>query len=392
MRSPLPNNPYSPKFLMKLRVKWVVIGLVAALLAAGAARTLSSRQAQKSALQAQQLAQKTQVPVVLNANDLTDASTVELTQGLSISGPLRAVNSAMVKARVAGELQGLTVREGDFVKAGQIIARIDPTETQARLRQAQQQAESAKAQVTLAQRSVDNNNALVTQGFISKNALESSDATLAGAQASFQAAQAAVDVAFKSQGDTVLRAPIAGQIAQRLAQPGERVAVDARIVEIVDLSALELETALNPADAMAVQVGQTAQLRIEGAADATPARVVRISPSAAAGSRAVLAYLSLASTANLRQGLFAQGTLVTGQTTALALALNAVRTDKPQPYVQLVVNNQVTHQTVTLGQRGEFQGQTMIEVAGVTPGAVVIRGAVGTLREGTPVTLAAGAQ
>lgn len=392
MRSPLPNNPYSPKFLMKLRVKWVVIGLVAALLAAGAARTLSSRQAQKSALQAQQLAQKTQVPVVLNANDLTDASTVELTQGLSISGPLRAVNSAMVKARVAGELQGLTVREGDFVKAGQIIARIDPTETQARLRQAQQQAESAKAQVTLAQRSVDNNNALVTQGFISKNALESSDATLAGAQASFQAAQAAVDVAIKSQGDTVLRAPIAGQIAQRLAQPGERVAVDARIVEIVDLSALELETALNPADAMAVQVGQTAQLRIEGAADATPARVVRISPSAAAGSRAVLAYLSLASTANLRQGLFAQGTLVTGQTTALALALNAVRTDKPQPYVQLVVNNQVTHQTVTLGQRGEFQGQTMIEVAGVTPGAVVIRGAVGTLREGTPVTLAAGAQ
>lgn len=376
---------------MKLRVKWVVIGLVAALLAAGAARTLSSRQAQKAALQAQQLAQKTQVSVALNPGDLTAATTVELTQGLAIAGPLRAVNSAMVKARVAGELQNLTVREGDFVKAGQVIARIDPTETQARARQAQQQAESAKAQVTLAQRSVDNNNALVTQGFISKNALDSSAATLAGAQANFQAAQAAVDVATKSLGDTVLRAPIAGQVAQRLAQTGERVSIDARIVEIVDLSALELEAALNAADAMAVKVGQIAALRIEGAADAVPARVVRINPSAAAGSRSIQVYLSLASTANLRQGLFAQGTLITGQTTALALALDAVRTDKPQPYVQLVVDKQVTHQTVTLGQRGEFQGQMMVEVSGIASGAVVIRGSIGTLREGTPVALAVGA-
>ena len=306
---------------MKLRVKWVVIGLVAALLAAGAARTLSSRQSQKTALQAQQLAQKTQVPVVLNPSDLMQAASVELSQGLTISGPLKAINSAMVKARVAGELQGLSVREGDFVKAGQIIARIDPTETQARVRQAQQQAESAKAQVTLAQRSFDNNNALVSQGFISKTALESSTATLTGAQANYQAAQAAVDVALKALGDTVLRTPIAGQIAQRLAQPGERVSIEARIVEIVDLNALELEAALNAADAVTIKVGQTAQLHIEGAADTTPARVVRINPSAAAGSRAVLAYLSLASTANLRQGLFAQGTLVTGQTTALALPL-----------------------------------------------------------------------
>jgi RND family efflux transporter MFP subunit len=377
---------------MKLRVKWVVIGLVAALLVAGAMRTLSSRQTQKAALQAQQVAQKKQVPVVLNPADLVQAASLELSQGLAISGPLRAVNSAMVKARVAGELRGLSVREGDFVKAGQVIARIDPTETQARVRQAQQQAESAKTQVALAQRSVDNNSALVTQGFISKNALESSAATLAGAQANFRAAQANVDVAAKSQGDTVLRAPIAGQIAQRLAQPGERVAIDTRIVEIVDLNALELEAALSAAEAMAVKVGQTAQLHIEGANEATSARVVRINPSVAAGSRAVLAYLSLASTDNLRQGLFTQGTLITGQTMALALPLSAVRTDKPQPYVQLVVNNQVAHQTVTLGQRGGFQGQMMAEITGVEPGAMVIRGAVGTLREGTPVTLAAGAK
>jgi RND family efflux transporter MFP subunit len=386
------NISLSFKSQMKSQVKWVIIGLVAVLLAAGAARTLSSRQAQKTALQAQQRAQKTQVPVALHPNDLVQAALLELSQGLVISGPLRAVNSAMVKARVAGELQGLTVREGDFVKAGQVIARIDPLESQARVRQAQQQAESAKAQVVMAQRSWDNNNSLVTQGFISKNALESSASTLAGAQANFQAAQAVVDVATKSLGDTVFRAPIAGQVAQRLAQTGERLSVDTRIVEIVDLSAMELEAALNAGDAMAVKVGQTAQLRVEGATEVLTARVARINPSAAAGSRAVLVYLSLASGANLRQGLFAQGTLITGQASVLALPLNAVRTDKPQPYVQVVIDNRVTHQTVALGLRGEFKGQAMLEITGIEPGAVVINGAAGTLREGTPVTLTASAQ
>ena len=377
--------------MMKLRVKWLVIGLLTVLLVAGAARTLYSRQAQKTALAAQQLAQKSQVPIVLHANDLVQAAMLELNQGRAISGPLKAVNSAMVKARVAGELQGLTVREGDFVTAGQIIARIDPTETQARLRQAQQQAQAAQAQVTTAQRSFDNNNALVAQGFISKNALESSAATLAGAQASFLAAKATVDITAKSLNDTVLRAPLAGQVAQRLAQPGERVAVEARLVEIVDVSALELEAALDGADSLAVQVGQTAQLRVEGAPDALTARVVRINPSAAPGSRAVMVYLSLQSSTNLRQGLFAQGTLKTGQATAVALPLSAIRTDKPQPYVQLVKDRQVHHQTVLMGARGDHQGQSMVGITGIEAGTVVISGTAGSLREGTPVTLASGA-
>ena len=369
---------------MKRWIKWIAIVVILGLVAAGALRALSARKAQKEAMAAQS-GQQTQATVELLPSDQVRVRLVDLPQILTLSGPLKAVNSAIVKARVPGELQGLLLREGDAVKAGDTIARIDSTEYQARVRQAQQLAESAKAQVDIARRSFDNNRSLVAQGFISKTAQESSTSALAGAEASYRAAQAGVDVANKSLDDTVVRAPIAGLVAQRLAQPGERVAVDARIVEIVDLSRLELEASFNAADSLQVQTGQVALLTVEGASKPLTAKVVRINPSATAGSRAVLAYLAVEANPGLRQGLFAQGSLQTGLSRTLAVPLSTVRTDKPAPYVQVVDKGQVTHQTVSMGARGELDGQAMVAVQGVAEGTTVLVGSVGALRAGTPV-------
>ncbi len=378
---------------MKRWMKWGIAALVVVLLASGVLRALSARKAQQEAVAAA-AAGKAQAVVELAAGDVVQARTLELAQGLPISGTLKAVNSAAVKARVAGELQGLTVREGDAVKAGQVVARIDPSEYQSRMRQAQQQASSAKAQVDIAQRQFDNNKALVDQGFISKTALDTSQANLNAAQANYNAALAAVDVTRKSMDDTVLRAPISGIVSQRLAQPGERVGIDAKIIEIVDLSRLELEASLSPADSVDVRVGQTATLQIEGTAQgsagrAITAHVVRINPSAQSGSRSVLAYLGIDNAPNLRQGLFAQGTLGTTRISALAVPLRSVRTDKPVPYVQLVENSRVVHKPVETGARGAVGSETMVAVKGLAENAVVIGGSVGALREGTAVKFTA---
>ena len=375
---------------MKPWLKWAIFALVVVLLASAVLRALSARKTQQAAVAAQ-ATQRTETVFELGAADVVQVKTRELAQGLPISGALRAVDSAFVKARVAGELQDLSVREGDAVKAGQIIARIDSTESQARLRQGQQQAEAARAQVDIARRNVDNNRALVAQGFISGTALDTSTANLAAAQASYRAAQAGAEITAKSMSDTVLRAPIAGLISQRLAQPGERVAVDARIVEIVNLSRLELEATLSAGESLQARVGQRAQLQIEGAARPVSAKVVRINPSALAGSRAVLVYLAMEPIPGLRQGLYAQGTLGTGQQRALALPMHAVRTDKPLPYVQLVVSNRIRHQRVELGERGEAEGQTMVTVKGLPENATVIAGSVGALRDGSAVNLKTGA-
>ena len=379
---------------MKRWTKWanLVVALAVVMLVAwGALRAITARRDQKLAL-ATATAAKEQRAVELAPTDVVRLENRNILQGLPVSGAIRAVNSAVIKARVPGELRELTVREGDFVKAGQIIARIDASEYQLRVQQASEQAASAKAQVEVVQRQYENNKALVAQGFISKTALDTSQANLDAAQSTYKAALAGTDVARKSVADTVLRSPISGQVSQRLAQPGERVGVEARIVEIVDLRELELEATLGAAESVDVRVGQTAELQIEGVGQPVTARVVRINPSAQAGSRSVLAYLSLTtpeSAPALRQGLFVRGSLGTARASVLALPVSAVRTDKPAPYVQAVENGFVVHKAVTLGQRGSAGAETVVGIKGLADNALVIRGNIGALREGTRVDFTA---
>lgn len=373
---------------MKKTVRLLILaGAIGAVVLVGM-RVMTTRKAQQAtALSA---------PTTNDVLEFADSDKVEvkpkaLQLGLPISGSLRAVRSALIKARVAGELMDLQVREGDPVKAGQVLARIDPTEYQRRLRQAQEQAEAAKAQVDIAQRQFDNNRALVDQGFISKTALDTSLATLQSAQASYRAAVAGAEVSRKALEDSQMVAPFSGWVAARAAQNGERLAIDARILELVDLSQLEVEATLSAADSVKVRIGQTAHLSVEGQGQTVAARVQRINPSAQTGSRSVLVYLQISDVTGLRQGLFTEGVLGTEQRTVLAVPVNTVRTDQPAPYVQVIEDQKVRHVLVQLGARGTVSGdpqsENWVEVQGLREGSQVLGAHVGRLREGTPVKI-----
>jgi RND family efflux transporter MFP subunit len=379
--------------MRRLKLGWVV-GLVVVLLVAGfVARTLYARSQARAEAAAPG---KPPQAMDLSASDIVVAHVQPFNRTLPISGSLKAVDSAVVRAKVAAELKTLSVREGDTVTAGQTIGQLDTLEVDLRVQQADQNATSARAQWDIAQRALNNNRALVAQGFISATGLETSISNEAAARATYEAAVAAVNLTRKARNDTRLVSPISGLVSQRLVQPGERVAVDAKLVEIVDLSRIELEAAIAPEDIGGVAIGQTARLAAEGLNGPVTARVARINPSTQAGTRAVLAYLRLDPRPNLRQGLFLTGAIDLSTGSALTVPVSAVRVDQAQPYVLAVVGDHVEQRKVTLGQRGELpidgQIESVVELtSGVTDGMVLLRGSAGALRAGTQVRVLAAA-
>ena len=382
--------------MKQIKPRWIVIGVILLALVGGIWRAMSNQSAKKAAASAPAVAQ---TQVELASTDVVKAELRNITQGLAISGTVKAVNYAVIKARVAGELKEVMAREGDTVKAGDVLARIDPTEYQRRWQQATEQATAAMAQMEVAKRAWENNQLLVAQNFISKAAMSNSEANYLGAVASHKAAIAGADVARKALDDATLRAPFAGIVSGRAAQVGERVGIDTKIMELVDLSQLEVEVPLSPSESMDVRVGQMATLQMEDRKATVGAKVKRISPSAQAGSRSVLIYLALDKADGLRNGLFAKGVLGMGKSQVLAVPLSAVRTDRAQPYVQVVepVGDQlrVAHKIVTMGVRGmdidQPETETMVGVTGLSEGSTVLKSNVGALREGMAVKYTAAA-
>lgn len=374
---------------MKRWMKWLIPAVVVVVLAGVIGNTVRARKQEQAHASA---AIKAPLQLELMPADVLTVRAQPLTRTLTISGGLKAVNTAIVRAKVAAEVKSLRVREGDTVKAGEVIGQLDTTEFEYRVQQAEQTAVSARTQLDIAKRALDNNRALVSQGFISPTGLESSVSTEAGARAAYQAAQAATDLARKARADAVLIAPIAGVVSQRLANPGERVAIDARIIEVVDLAHIEMEAAVAPDDVGDVRVGQTARLQVDGLSQPATATVARINPSTQAGTRAVMVYLALQDQPGLRQGLFARGSIALQRKDALAVPVSAVRVDQAQPYVAMVQDGKVVQRTVALGVRGDamFDGrlEAAVELAsGIADGSMVLRATAGPVRDGTPVKL-----
>lgn len=374
---------------MKRSRAWLVGTVVLIVCALGIGRTIMNRKAEQA-----RLTQSQNEPAgrqTLSASDLVQAQRAEWVRTVGISGNIQAIDSVVIKARVPGEVVTLSVREGDAVQQGQVLIKLDPRDQQARLEQALQQAAAAKAQWAISQRTLENNQALVAQGFISRNALDTSVSSATAAKSTWQAAQAAVDLARKAVEDTRLSTPIKGMVAKQYVQVGERVNVDARLLDVVDLSRVELQASLRPEDVTQVRVGTRGQIRVDGLSQPIEAQVARINPSAAPGTRAVTVYLSLKPHEALRQGLFANGQLELARATSLILPRSVIRQRTNGSYVQLVRQGKVVHQAVTLGAEGQLasdQTLAVVEVrSGLDGGESILKESLGLVKEGAEVVI-----
>lgn len=374
---------------MKKNTKWV-LGLLALVLAGGAAVGLRRSPPLPPPMQEK----PAETAIELAEADLATAEPGEVRRVLPVTGALRAISQAVVKAKVAGDVTEVAVKEGDAVRPGQLMARIDVTEYQARLDERKANLEAARAQARFAEQSRKKYQELLAKKFISETAYDNYQTNANVTEGQVHAAEAQLVLARKALEDTQVRAPIAGSVSERALQRGDKAAVDARMFTIVDLSRLELEAPVPAAEVPNLAIGQQVRFRVEGYGTREFAgSIVRINPATQPGTRSILIYVEIPNPDQaLKAGMFAKGGLtLAAQRAEVLVPVTALRTDAAATFVYAIAGDRVARQDVTVGLANEAEGRAEI-VKGLAPGARVVRVNLGPLKIGAPVRVVAPAK
>lgn len=375
--------------LRMTRRRWIVALLV--LLLAGALAVAIGIRVVKKSQEGRDGDKGVPVTLEFTPADLAVAESRALSRWLPVSGTMQPVHQATVKAKVSGDVREITVREGDRVKAGQMLVRVDTADLDARLIERQGQLESAKAQMALAEKNLATNRTLLKQNFISQNAFDSSESNMNVTRGSVKSAEAQVRLAQNALKDAVAAAPLSGIVAKRHVQPGEKVAFDTPLVTIVDLKDIELQAMVPAVDIPELKPGMTVDLTVDGFGDRRfTGRIERINPATEPGTRAILVFVGIPNPNDeLRGGMFATGRVaLAASSPVLSLPAGAVRTEAGQTFVWGIEDGKLAKRMIVVGRRDEDTGRVEVRTT-LPPAFRVLAGRFDNLKEGAPALVKA---
>ena len=325
------------------------------------------------------------------AADLAHVEMKPLARWLPVSGAVQPVHQATVKAKVSGDVLQISVREGEAVAAGQVLAKIDTADLDARLLEKIGALESARAQSGLAEKTRATNQALLKQNFISQNAFDNSESSYNVALGNVKSAEAQVQIARNALKDSAAIAPLTGVVAKRHVQPGEKVAFDAPLVTVVDLKDMELQAMVPAVNVPELAIGMAVELAIDGFGERRfTGRVERINPATEPGTRAIIVYVGIPNAdRSLRGGMFATGRIaLAAQSSAPTLPSTAIRTDAAQTYVWAIADGKLVRRNVLLGRRDEDGGRVELKTS-LPSDLPILAARFDNLKEGAPALVKA---
>ncbi|ODT98174.1 MAG: hypothetical protein ABS83_04910, partial [Rhodospirillales bacterium SCN 65-16] len=378
---------------MRRKQKWLFAGIaVAAVLLGGASFAWKSGKT-PAATAKDAAAAKAGRPLELIPAEVHTIKPRGLVDVVRFTGTTQPIDQTIVKSRVAGRLADVTVREGDRVTAGQVIARFETIELQAKVNERQSALEAARADARWTARDRNDKETLANRNIVSQSAADQARATAENRASMVAVAEAQLEVARKNLADADVRAPFDGVIGERIANQGESLPIDGRIVALLDTSHVETMAQMPAADVVRMKVGQVATVTLEGFGDRTfDGKITRISPTTQAGSRSIPVYVEVMDRHDaLRGGLFASGSvMVQEKSHALAVPTQAMRKDDQGDYVLAVENGELVRKpvgAVRTWSRGE-----LVEVKGLESGMTIVSAPLPGLTAGQKVKLVEGRQ
>ncbi|AKI99832.1 Membrane fusion protein of RND family multidrug efflux pump [Archangium gephyra] len=334
--------------------------------------------------QAQQPQEK--APVVLGPDDVVRVEPRELESGPVLSGTLQARRAATMRAEVQGAVMEMVVEQGQKVKKGQLLARIEDASSQDQLIAARTAVRVARNGLRVARSEEERNRKLASAGVITRRDLERAELSRYQAQAQLSEAEARLALARQQVGRTRLRAPFAGVVSERHASAGDIVQPGTALYTVIDPTSLRLEASVPAAQLNTLKPGVEVDFSVAGYGDRSfEGRIEQINPAVDPGTGQVRIYVTLPNTEQaLLTGLSAEGRVAALRREVPAVPVSAVDVRADPPTALRVKDGRVERVQVTLGMTDELE--RLVELrSGVQPGDVLLRASSGDLAEGTPV-------
>ena len=371
---------------MTAKRKLLLVAIAAAVVLAGGAFAWKNGKDSGNAAAVATATKPGERPIELIAAELHTIKPRGLVDVVRFTGTTQPVDQTIVKARVAGRLAEVLVREGDRVSKGQLLARFETNELQSRVNERQSALDAARADARWTARDLGDKETIAKRNIVSQSALDAARSTAENKASMVSVAEAQLEIAQRNLGDAQVKAPFDGVVGERIANQGESLPIDGKILALLDTSHVEVAAQMPAADVVRLKVDQLVTVTLEGFGEREfQGRITRISPTAQPGSRSIPVYVEITDRHDaLRGGLFAMGSVVVAEKGhALAVPAAAVRKGDQGDYVLAVENGVLVRKpvgAVRTWSRGE-----LVEVEGLESGLSIVSAPLPGLKAGQAV-------
>ena len=303
---------------------------------------------------------------------------------LRVTGQLEGMRDARVAADTTGKVREAAFERGAMVEAGAILVRVDDRSSTLSLKEAEAALALANARLQLARSEVERHAPLVGSKAVAEADFRRMEADLAVREADVLAVTARRDLARKALEDAVVRAPFAGIVAERLAEPGEMLKPDSVVARIVEVSRLRLVLNVPEASAGDVKEGQSVAFTVAALPTSHFQGTIRhVGAAVRKSARDLVVEADVDNReGRLRPGYFADAKIASKETTGLVVPARALHADGARRSVFVVASDSAEERLVEVGESGEG----WVEVRrGLSQADKVVTASDGPLSDGVPV-------
>lgn len=331
------------------------------------------------------------VQLSISPEDTLTVQTNALASGPVVTGSVQPERKADLRAEVSAVVLQVLKENGDVVKTGDVLVKLDETAIRDSLSSAEASARSAAQALDQAERQLARMKTLRESGMTSAQAMDDAEVRRNNAASEVAAARSRAALARQQLSRTVVRAPFNGIVSERKVSAGDTAQPGKELVKVIDPSSMRFEGRVSADRIAAVKVGQPVSFRINGYAGQEFRGIVkRVDPAANEVTRQVEVLVGFAADSQHPRvsGLYGEGRIESESTPALMLPEGALVKAGDKAYTWRLKDNAIKKTDLVVGARDARTGNYEVR-GGLSAGDIVLRNPTSSLKDGQKVQMAA---